>query len=343
MYLNIAPIREEKAGDEKELEASLQIKKTLMKRHLVLFSLIGLVLLFCAWQCRIATLIDEMVQEEPSHAFCSRRKPPLVCAHGGDHESGHPPNTKESFEAAVALKVDCVEVDVSRTKDGSLVVLHSRELQELLRLPRNEAIGSGIKASQAQAGDLTMRQVDQLRWPRGEKVLSVRDAILLSSGNVEMIILDIKLNHDGSDEEALVDQLIRTVHDLSCGNCLIWAKEDRVVSRLKKISPGQKCGYICMNETEKNREDGMHDPLRMMDPEIVGMHHEMVSLYHSKIIQGAKKGLIAWTTNSEPSIRKVLSSSIDGLVTNFPRLALWILEDLMIQCGRGQVEKQVEL
>lgn len=153
-----------------------------------------------------------------------------------------------------------------------------------------------------------------------------------------MVILDIKLGQD--DDEALLDQLIHTIHDLSCGNCMIWAKEGRVVKRIKELSPGQKYGYICMNETYKNREDRMDDPLRMIQPEIVGMHHEMVSLYNTDLIRAASKHTISWTTNSEDSIKRVLKGSVDGLVTNYPQLAMRILDDLWIKCGKGD---QVEL
>jgi glycerophosphoryl diester phosphodiesterase len=75
----------------------------------------------------------------PSSAFCGRPDP-LVCAHGTvgsidwDESKRGPrplPNTVPALTAAVAAGHACVEVDVSRTKDGHLVALHSRELKRL--------------------------------------------------------------------------------------------------------------------------------------------------------------------------------------------------------------------
>jgi glycerophosphoryl diester phosphodiesterase len=57
--------------------------------------------------------------------------PPVICAHGGDTEAA-PPNTMSAFHAAVTSGATCVEVDVSRTRDGALFVLHPRELRLLL-------------------------------------------------------------------------------------------------------------------------------------------------------------------------------------------------------------------
>ena len=49
---------------------------------------------------------------------------PLVIAHRGA-SSDAPENTAAAFEAAIALGVDAVELDVRRTSDGVLVVHHN--------------------------------------------------------------------------------------------------------------------------------------------------------------------------------------------------------------------------
>ncbi len=64
----------------------------------------------------------------------SQARPPLVCAHGGDTTSA-PPNTVAAFRASLAAGADCVEIDAALSKDGVLVVLHVRELTQLLGKP----------------------------------------------------------------------------------------------------------------------------------------------------------------------------------------------------------------
>ena len=52
----------------------------------------------------------------------------MVCAHGGDISAGLA-NTMPAYRAALAHPaVKCVEVDVSRTRDDTLVALHQRQL-----------------------------------------------------------------------------------------------------------------------------------------------------------------------------------------------------------------------
>ena len=100
----------------------------------------------------------------PSAAFCALPLDPLVCAHGTVGASYWPaasgverplPNTVPALAAAVAAGHACVEVDVSRTKDGHLVALHARELKSL------------TANAHANVGDFTLEEILDLAVPGG--------------------------------------------------------------------------------------------------------------------------------------------------------------------------------
>ena len=62
----------------------------------------------------------------------TRKRPPAACvvvaiAHRGE-PVGHRENTLPAFAAAVALGADMVELDLRRTRDGAIVVLHDQTL-----------------------------------------------------------------------------------------------------------------------------------------------------------------------------------------------------------------------
>ncbi|KAJ9520169.1 hypothetical protein QJQ45_030084, partial [Haematococcus lacustris] len=281
-------------------------------------------------------------------------RPPLVCAHGGD-TSAAPPNTKQAFLAAIAAHADCVEVDCARTSDGVLVVLHTRELQQLL----GKRFVPGT-----QVGDLTSDEIRQLAWPGGQPVLSVRDAVLLTSPQqVECVTLDLKTYQDSTgkavDSEQVAAAVVQLVHDTRCSNCLVWAKTDevgqsvahkpgeaaglllillllllvaQVVSLIKALSPGQRAGFILMNETADARAAGMHLPLRLQvrlagsplllltcplqAAEVVGAHHTMVDEATLQLLRTHGKQLFTWTINDPKVMRRVLDVGVDALVTN---------------------------
>ncbi|KXZ54026.1 hypothetical protein GPECTOR_5g136 [Gonium pectorale] len=196
---------------------------------------------------------SEALLAPPSRSFCSRSRPPMVCAHGGDTTHA-PPNTVSAFRASLAAGADCVEVDAALSSDGLLVVMHVRELAQLLGR-------SGV-----QVGDLSGSELLSLRWPSGEAVMSVEEAVRLTSPFVGCVTLDVKTYNDKSgaplDEDAIAAALVRLVAATRCSNCLIWAKSDRVVRRVLELSPGQRTGYIVMNETAESRQLGMQHPLR---------------------------------------------------------------------------------
>jgi len=53
----------------------------------------------------------------------------MICGHGGDVSGGALANTMPAYRAALAHPaVTCVEVDVSRSRDDTLVALHQRQL-----------------------------------------------------------------------------------------------------------------------------------------------------------------------------------------------------------------------
>jgi glycerophosphoryl diester phosphodiesterase len=74
--------------------------------------------------------------------------PVVAIAHRGE-PVGNPENTLPAFAAAVALGADMVELDLRRTRDGAIVVLHDQTLERLW----------GVDAS---VGDLDLSEVAAL-------------------------------------------------------------------------------------------------------------------------------------------------------------------------------------
>ncbi len=113
---------------------------------------------------------------------------------------------------------------------------------------------------------------------------------------------------------------------------------EQVVAYLQLLSPGQRLGYVVMNESEAARREGMHLPLRMQvteyhvslvddddprpfqKPEVVGMHYGMVDPYHLELLHRHGKQLHSWTINNASLVRMVL---VSGRVL-FPRMLKFV-------------------
>lgn len=175
--------------------------------------------------------------------------------------------------------------------------------------------------------------------------MSVHQAIKMTSPFVECVILDVKTYQDSNgfpkDEEMLTELLIHVVHETGCSNCLVWAKSDRVVQLVKQLSPGQRTGYIVMNETEAVRKEGMHVPLRIQDSEVVGMHHAMVDGFHLDLLHKAGQQLYSWTINDIGLMRRMLDIGVDAIVTNQPKAVTQAIERRLDQCAQQQLESDL--
>lgn len=78
------------------------------------------VLLFCSLAAPAQTRVDTIRQ----HLLTPGDGTVLVAAHRGDWRNA-PENSLESVESAIQMGVDIVEVDVQRTLDGVLVLMHT--------------------------------------------------------------------------------------------------------------------------------------------------------------------------------------------------------------------------
>ena len=84
--------------------------------------------------------------------------PPLRIAHRGASGRGlAPENTLAAFEKAIELGVDMLEIDVRKTGDGQIVVLHDPSLDR-------------TTDSQGLVRDMTLEQVRQADAGAGEPV-----------------------------------------------------------------------------------------------------------------------------------------------------------------------------
>ena len=105
----------------------------------------------------------------------------LVAAHRGDWRN-FPENSLEAIESAITMGVDIVEIDLQRTKDGQLILMHDDCLDRT-------STGRGAIA------DTTLAYIQTLKLKNGcdittkHKVPTLKEALLLAKGRA-MLNLD---------------------------------------------------------------------------------------------------------------------------------------------------------
>ncbi|XP_074565464.1 glycerophosphodiester phosphodiesterase GDPD4 [Curcuma longa] len=250
------------------------------------------------------------------------QSPPLVCAHGGD-SSKAVPNTMDAYRIAIDSRVDCIEMDISRSSDGVLFSLHDRDLQRM----------SGN--STARVGYMNMNEIKELdagsQFPEefhNQKVPTAESALALITSSVGKVILDAKVGPP-SYEKDLAKDILSIVNKTHCQNCLVWSKSDILGRDVTKLSQDVMVGYIVMSDPSTGTRSKL---LRMKGAGIVGVYHHLVDTKLVRILHRAGKKVYAWTVDDSESMQRMLFEGVDAIITSNPGLLQGLMQDLKTEC-----------
>lgn len=238
-----------------------------------------------------------------------------VWAHRGA-SSQQPENTLAAFELAIRQRADGVELDVQRTADGVIVVVHDEDCQRLTGQP-------GL-VSQMSFTELRQRNF-AWHWPnaglhRLPTLAEVFDLIRPSS-----LTINIELKNSLIPFAGLEEQVLRLAADHGFQDRITLSSFNHY-SMLNAIAAGQAlnfpvpCGllYSC----------GLVDPwvyARRIGAAAINPHYvnlqipELVSRTHN-----AGLAIHAWTIDDPEDQKRALALHIDALITNRPEQALAI-------------------
>ncbi len=228
----------------------------------------------------------------------------LIIGHRG--AMGYAPeNTLASFEKALQLGADIIELDVHLTKDGELVVMHDPTVDRT-------TTGRGW------IRDLTLREVRKLdagvRYdPRfaGQKV-PVLDEVLHWARGKARLLIEIKngpVYYEGIEERVAAD--IR-LHDM-VESCEVISFDHQSVKLLKTLSPDIRAGvlYACLPV----------DPVslaRASDAQILMPNWAYATPGVVDAAHRAGLAVYVWTVNQPDEMACVAGLHVDAIGTNFP-------------------------
>lgn len=193
-----------------------------MKRYIILF-LIAANSLFYAAEAQNKTGFTP--QQELQGLFNPKSKQVLVAAHRGDWRNA-PENSLIGLKNCVAMGVDIVELDLKRTKDGVLIVMHDKTIDRSTN-------GKGIPA------DYTLEEIRKFKLKNGmgrasaHPIPTFEEMLQAAKGKV---LIDVDKGYDYFDEAVILvkkynmlDQVLFNIDD----NTYL----DSVESRYGKIDP----------------------------------------------------------------------------------------------------------
>ncbi len=156
-----------------------------------------------------------------------------MIAHRGSHGPGVAENTLASFQQAIALGADMIELDVRRTAGDELVVFHDHKVGR-------ETVGSlSLEALRERASTDVPRLTDVLEWASGR------------------VGLDVELKEDGYVER-VVELLVEFAN--GGGELLVTSFVDPVLAQLRRLGAplryGLLIGFMASGAVGRARECG---------------------------------------------------------------------------------------
>ena len=242
------------------------------------------------------------------HQHLPAMAPAIIAHRAGAHHA--PENTLAALEIAVRQKAESAEIDVQRTLDGTVVVVHDQDLMKLARDPR--------RIDRTTYQDLSRVDIGSLFHPdfKQERIARLSDFLSAASGKIRLLI---ELKYYGEDN-LLAGETLKLVRQAGMEKEVqIMSLELNAVRQIQRLAPQIDAGYVFAA--------GLGNLARLD----VGFLAVPIGQATSRLMKQAhEKGLLvyAWTINDVDGILDMMEVGIDGLITDDPELAFTAIKDI---------------
>jgi len=233
---------------------------------------------------------------------------PLITAHRGNSIRA-PENTLAAFRAAMAAHASFSELDVQRTRDGLVVVLHDGDLMRMAGDPRK--IGE-LTAAELATIDVGRKFGEAFR---GEHVPSLEAVIDLVRGRMK-INVELKYNAPDPGLAAAVVEVLRRNNFLD--EVVITSLSAAALRQIKDIEPRLTTGMIvaaAVGDVARADADFLSLNSARATPAVIGRAH------------AAGKQVHVWTVNRAEVMLRMIERGVDNIITDDPALALRVVQE----------------
>lgn len=235
-------------------------------------------------------------------------------AHRG--ASGYAPeNTIAAYDLAVKMKSDYFEVDVQRSKDGELVILHDTTVDRTTN-------GTG------KVGDLTLAELKSLdagSWfsPRfqGEEIPTLEEILDRYKGKRSGILIELK-NPElyPGIEKQLADLLKKKRMHKRTGKVIVQSFNHESIQAYHQIQPSVPVGVLISYTQYK---DGVSDEQIDAFASYAQYFNPNKSLVDSDLVKRVhQRGLkiFPYTIQDKEAADRLIKAGVDGIITDYPEL-----------------------
>jgi glycerophosphoryl diester phosphodiesterase len=203
-----------------------------------------------------------------------------------------PENTIRSFRKALEIGVDAIELDVRRTKDGEIVVIHDADVKRTTN-------GEGF------VSELTLEEIKRFGAEKDEKIPTLREALDFLD---RIVLTFIELKEAGFEEQvvSLVKEM-GLIHDV----VIVSFLED-ALKRVKEINPEVETGLIYARH-----KNPLKAALELKAKWLLGFY----KFVHTGNVEKAHENglkVVVWTVNDHNEAIEMARKGVDGIASDKP-------------------------
>jgi len=217
---------------------------------------------------------------------------PLRIGHRG--AAGHAPeNTLLSIETALSLGVDVVEIDVHRSRDGHLIVMHDERVDRTTN-------GSGY------IRDLTLDELQALETPRRQWVPTLTEVLTAVQGRAALMI-EIKVR-------SIIEDAVRAVATVAPELPVYYASFlHSELLRVRELDPSAKT--IALIDAVPVAHTAFAVDARATH---AGIAFDTLDGGFVQALKDAGIGVFTYTVDDPRDIAQARSLGVDGMISNYP-------------------------
>ena len=227
----------------------------------------------------------------------------------------YPENTLLALRQAIEQGVDALEVDIHRTADDELVVIHDSTLERTTN-------GHG------NVRDHRLQEIRQLDAGRGEKIPLFMEAIQLAREAQVRLYVEVKGARE-TEELAIAESVIRTLEEIDFLNqTIVTSFSAKALLRAKALQPA------VATMLDPSPQDGSLTPSQICAQVLRAgancLSYDFRFLTPAIVRECQLMGLMvwAWPPDDPQDIQQTVRLDVQGIVTNRPDMLNEVLHDI---------------
>lgn len=225
---------------------------------------------------------------------------PLVIAHRGDSSRGLE-NSTEAVRLALSVPVDMIEIDIRKSRDNGLYLMHDRDT--------GRTADRRINIEQSRSAEIA-----RVRLKNGEALPTLTDILRLVSGKAD---LNVEIKSDGAGA-LCAGQILQAGYG---GRILLSSFKENEVLEGRRINPGLITAQIFDSFSPEDVNEYEAKGFRLISLGKKTVTKKLVAVCHEIGIK-----VFVWTLDREEEIKKFIAWGVDGIYSNRPALLKRLVE-----------------